>query len=200
MTQTELEKALNLECVLCATIQHKNVVKELKENGSYLINDLSKISENHIVPYNQMKDAYNYIGYPIFLSPVGYRCQMYGAKVENNEKDTRVLFLSIPKSSIRIQEYYNWTDFIYYSENIEQFQKDHNISFDEFKQKVLFENDDLSDKNKIYQLTTDIIYSHNLIQSFEYSKQFGFKFIGQGGKFILDKNDILNLKLPSSKI
>jgi hypothetical protein len=101
------------------TIQHKNVYNKLLEEGYYRANK-NFISENLIKPYEFASKEFKWDNIPIFLSPIGYHVEMYGAK---SGKDYVAIEFNIPDEYVKVQEYYKWTDFIYFMEFPQQFNK-----------------------------------------------------------------------------
>lgn len=94
------------------TIQHRSVCDKLFKEGFFKA-DKSFVSENLIKPYEFASSFFGWDNIPIFLSPVGYKVEMYGAK---NGNDYLAMELDIPEEFLKFQEYYNWTDFVYYME------------------------------------------------------------------------------------
>ena len=78
------------------TIQHKEVLKRLLEKGSYKANK-SFVSKNLLKPYEFASTFFGWDNIPIFLAPIGYKVEMYGAKMGS---DYVAIELDIPKETV----------------------------------------------------------------------------------------------------
>lgn len=102
----------------CITIQNINVYYQLTRRGIYKAS-IDRVSPNLKEPYKFMRNFYGYKTCPIFLSPVGYKVELSGAKFNSSV----AIELDIPKELVNVQEYYNWTDFIYFMEHRKEFEQ-----------------------------------------------------------------------------
>ena len=96
----------------CITVQHKDVLRQLYENGEYRA-DICRVSENLIKPYEFMMEYFGWKSCPIFASPVGFNTNMGGAKFFDGYV---AIEIDVPIEYIKMQRYYDWTDFIYFTE------------------------------------------------------------------------------------
>lgn len=94
------------------TVQSRTVLDLLLSQKMYYA-DFSRVSENLIGPYKNMQKLYKWRSCPVFAAPIGYNVEFYGAKIDNSA----LLCLDVSEKYIRYQQYYEWTDFIFYSEN-----------------------------------------------------------------------------------
>ena len=109
----------------CITVQHKNVYEILKYYSIYRASE-SNIDDNILIkPYNFMKTQFNWDSIPIFLAPVGFYVEFCGAKFN---KDSVVMEFDIPEEYIKLQKYYDWTDFIYFTEYENEFKDTYDTS------------------------------------------------------------------------
>lgn len=137
------------------TIQNKNVVDTLLKTGKYTL-DNAVLYANLIKPYQFMMKHYNYNHYPIFLCPVGYRVNFGGANLEN----AYMIEMEIPDRYCKIQDYYGWSDFIYFNECPNEFtgfircntvEQYGTYILDMYKSKKLI------DHKVVYQVTTQFL-------------------------------------------
>lgn len=100
------------------TVQHKDVLKQLLTSGSYKA-DMDNVKYDNLKnAYEFMMQAYGYRTCPIFLAPVGEKVEFYGASFD---EDHVAIEFDIPEDRIRIQKYYDWTDFVYFLEYQDEF-------------------------------------------------------------------------------
>lgn len=109
------------------TIQHKNVLSEIKRRGFYRIDGSKFIPECRMKAYDFMKKFYGYSTYPIFLCPEGHRVEMYGATFDD---DSVAIELEIPDEHVKFHEYYDWCDFLYYTQYPKDFKETYGDDFD----------------------------------------------------------------------
>lgn len=102
----------------CITVQNINVFYQLTRRGIYKAS-MNRVSPNLKEPYKFMKEFYGYKTCPIFLMPVGSKVELSGAHFQSSV----AIELDIPKEYIQTQDYYNWTDFIYFMEHKNEFAK-----------------------------------------------------------------------------
>jgi hypothetical protein len=133
-----------MKTINCITLQHKSVIDTLKKKKIYTA-DIKRVAENLRQPYNLMMQVYNYKNCPIFLSPEGYLVEMYGAQTKN----VVAIELEIPTNELMLQNYYDWSDLIYFME----FPKEVNGNITEFINGTL--KSPRIAKNTVCQCTTD---------------------------------------------
>ena len=109
--------------MICITVQNKEVYRELCENGIYKAK-FSRVSDNLLKPYKFMSKQFGWQECPIFLSPVGFYVEMGGAKFN---KDSIAIQLDIPDELVKMQRYYDWSDFIYFTEMPGEFKDACNV-------------------------------------------------------------------------
>lgn len=103
----------------CITVQNKNVLQQLLENSEYYLpDDRYFVGRNRKDAYEFMKKEYRYSNYPIFLSPVGFKVEMYGADFSDSSV---AIEFDIPDNMVHMQRYYDWCDFLYYSNSPKEF-------------------------------------------------------------------------------
>lgn len=109
----------------CITVQHKSVYEDcIKKNGEYRAN-YNNVSDILIKPYKFMQDHFNWKSAPIFLVPEGHYIEMGGAKFGD---ESVAIELDIPDKYVKIQRYYDWSDFIYFTENPLEFRDASNVN------------------------------------------------------------------------
>lgn len=111
--------------MICITIQHKDVYEQLKSIGTYRSTG-EFTAESLVKAYKFMQREFNWKSTPIFLAPVGYNVEMGGATFEY---DYIAIELDIPPELVKVQEYYNWSDFIYFLDNKDEFRDSFGDSF-----------------------------------------------------------------------
>lgn len=94
--------------MLAITIQHKSVYAKVLD-GSYKAE--YRPGHDLVEPYRFMANEYGWESCPIFLAPVGYMINLYGATFD---KESLCMLFDIPDDVIKLQNYYTWTDFIFY--------------------------------------------------------------------------------------
>ena len=105
------------------TIQHKNVYDMIQNKGAYRAKE-DRVSEILVKPYQFMQQQFGWKSTPIFMSPVGYYVEMGGAKFNS---ESVAIELEIPDSLVKIQRYYDWSDFIYFTEQPWEFKDACNV-------------------------------------------------------------------------
>lgn len=93
------------------TIQDTNVEKQLAQTGMYVAN-FDRAPDNLKGPYRKMSKHYGWNTCPVFCGVVGKYAEFYGAKTEN----AMAFQLDVPDKNVKIQAYYDWTDFVYFTE------------------------------------------------------------------------------------
>ena len=170
----------------CLTIQNKKVLEILNSDGIYKAN-IDYAKEPLKEAYKNMMIHYGYESCPIFLAPIGYPGQMYGAKTES----VVLLKINVPNNMLKIQKYYTWSDYIYFLELknaglMDEFQNTFakGYTFEQFEKDVFSFSGPL-DIHEIYQITIPILKKEWLVDSYPLSKEFEGQYIGQGGVNIL---------------
>ncbi len=158
------------------TIQHKNVLKTLKENKVFYA-DLNRTANNLRFPYQKMMSAYRWNHCPIFAGIVGRYSEFYGAKTN----DSVLIELTVPDYEVKIQKYYDWTDLIYFLEVPSEWNG--NLSFEDFQEKTFHQKD--FKKEDILQATINRIEPKWLSEYKEFSGKFFLEHFGVGGRNIL---------------
>lgn len=105
------------------TVQHKSVLDELIKTGEYRASE-DNISDIMVKPYRFMQKQMGWKSTPIFLSPVGHFVEMGGAKFD---RDVVAIELDIPDELCKVQLYYDWSDFIYFTETPGEFKDAFNV-------------------------------------------------------------------------
>lgn len=163
----------------CITIQNKIVLEKILNDGIYYkefnINDDIKTKS-----YEFIKNTYNYLYYPIFLSIIGYRAELFGISFD---KDMIAIELDIPDNEVKIQKYYDWTDFIYFNEYRNEFKGSIFNSIEEFGNYVLL-NSELNDEDT-FQATIQYIKKEWLISFTCNISNIEYLHCGTGGRNVL---------------
>lgn len=167
----------------CLTVQNKKVLEHIINNGYYFLD--ANLSNNSYLlkPYEFLKNKYGYKHNPIFLSPVGFHVEMFGTHFS---ADSVVLELEIPEKYLQVQEYYDWTDYIFFSNNPSEFIDDKFKTVDEFGNYILsqrFQN--LEKENSIFQLTTEVLKKEWLLGYAYNLSEISYMHNGSGGLFVL---------------
>lgn len=168
----------------CVTIQHINVVEILNTKGEYRVPDGVKISSNLRKPYEFMMKHYKYKSKPIFMCPVGLKANFGGAKTTN----AVIIELDIPDKFVKLQDYYGWSDFIYFTElpwEYEQFNGCKTV--EQFGKYVLdmYKNGFGNNSNIVYQVTTQFLRKSWIKKVIPMNKDFIDSYIDTGGRNIL---------------
>lgn len=167
------------------TIQHESVLEQLMNEGIYF-NDLLDVSENLKEPYKFMAQEYGYKHRPLFACPVGFKCNFYGAKAE----DSVGIILDVPEEFLRFQNYYNWSDLIYFMEIPNEFEQLNTLytTLWEYGHCVLTEYSiDSLNKNMVTQATLDEFRKEWVIETFSVTEEFLDRYSGTGGAFTLEE-------------
>lgn len=166
------------------TIQSKEVLMILKKYGKFTVPNNAPISENLIKPYMFMMKHYGYSNRPIFLCPVGYHVNFGGAKTDG----TYIVELDIPDRFCKIQDYYGWSDFIYFTEVPGEYEpfKGYN-TVEQFGKYVLdmYKNGFDRNPNIVYQVTTQFIRKSWVKKIITMNSNFEDKYVDTGGENIL---------------
>lgn len=166
------------------TIQKLIVLQTLKVNKTYYVNDNAPIPSNFIKPYHFMMKHYGYSNRPIFLCPVGYYVNFGGAKLN----DAYIIELDIPDRFCKIQDYYGWSDLIYFTEvpwEYTEFRGCKNV--EQFGKYVLdmYKNGFDKNTNIVYQVTTQFLLKSWVKKIIKINDNFVDKYVDTGGTNIL---------------
>ena len=165
------------------TIQHVNVYKELMNKGEYRVSSSVPISENLVKPYEFMMKHYRYKTRPIFYGMVGHRANFGGAKLDNSV----IMELEIPDIYCKVQDYYGWSDFIYFTEIPYEFSEFKGCkTVDDFGRYILdmYKAGRYPD-NIVYQVTTQFIRKGWIKAVRKFDKDFTDEYYDNGGRNIL---------------
>lgn len=167
------------------TVQHKNVLQALLNDSIYTTNKKSE-GEYLNKAYDFMKNVYEYKTNPIFLSPVGFNVEMYGATFDENSV---AIELDIPEEELKIQEYYSWSDFIYFLEYKKEFA-DGSVVFEnveDYGESILTEIKSIEDMgpNTPYQLTAERLKKEWIISYTDKCEKLSLFHDGSGGNNVL---------------
>lgn len=166
------------------TIQHKNVVMQLAKNDKYTVASNVPVSGNLAKPYQFMMKQYNYKNRTIFYCPVGYNVNFGGAKTE----EAFLLELDIPDRYCKVQDYYGWSDFIYFSEMPYEYEAFNGCeTVEQFGKYVLdmYKHVCNNIPGRVYQVTTQFILKSWVRKAMPLNDDFINKYIDNGGKSIL---------------
>ena len=163
------------------TIQHKNVLDQLLASNKYIA---TRRVENFLQSaYNTLKKEYNYKNNPVFACPIGRYSEFMGADIEG----TYLIELDVPNEFVKLQNYYEWSDLIYFSESPEDWDSDL-LSLKNFIKETLAGNETESEDDVI-QVTLPYIDPAWVVSSHKITGKFIDKHIGSGGTNILKELD-----------
>lgn len=166
------------------TVQSKEVLLQLKKVGKFTVPNNAPISENLIKPYKFMMKHYGYINRPIFMCPVGYHVEFGGAKTN----DAYIIELDIPDRFCKIQDYYGWSDFIYFTELPREYESFNGCeTVEQFGRYVLdmYKSGFDNNPNIVYQVTTQFIRKSWVRKVIPINNDFIDKYSDVGGRNIL---------------
>ena len=166
------------------TIQSKEVLMILKKYGKYTVPHNAPVSENLIKPYLFMMKHYGYSNRPIFLCPIGHHVNFGGAKTD----DTYIIELDIPDRFCKIQDYYGWSDFIYFSEMPYAYESFNGYeTVEQFRKYVLnmYKDKFAGNKDTVYQVTTQFLRKNWIIKAVPINDSFIDKYVDHGGIYAL---------------
>lgn len=165
------------------TIQSKEVLAQINKTGKYTVSNNVPISDNLIKPYKFMMKHYKYKNRPIFMCPVGYKVEFGGAKI----KDACIIELEIPDRFCKIQDYYCWSDFIYFTEIPWEFEEFNGCkTVEQFGMYVLdMYKEGFSNRNIIYQVTSQFLLKSWIRKIIPINSEFIDKYADVGGKNVL---------------
>lgn len=103
------------------TIQSKTVLDILMRNEVYRAN-YQLTAENHKNPYRKMSEHYGWDSCPIFCAPMGKN-----VLIESSSNDVAIE-LDVPDEIVKLQYYFDWSDFIYFTEFPDEYADTFNTS------------------------------------------------------------------------
>lgn len=166
------------------TIQSKEVIMILKKYGKFTVPNNVPISENLIKPYKFMMKHYGYKNRPIFMCPVGHQVNFGGAKTEG----AYIIELDIPDRFCKIQDYYGWSDFIYFTELPGEYEPFKGCkTVEQFGKYILdmYKNGFDTRNGLVYQVTTQFLLSKWIVGIKEINDNFIDNYVDTGGRNIL---------------
>lgn len=165
------------------TIQKLTVLQTLKTKGVYYVSDDAPIAPNLIKPYNFMMKHYRYQHRPIFGCPVWKYCNFGGTDIE----DSYIIELIIPDRYCKIQDYYCWSDFIYFTELPYEFEQFNGMNtVEEFGKYVLDMNKSgFKNRDACYQVTSQFLHKNWVRKVIKMNETFRKSYIDNGGNAIL---------------
>ena len=133
------------------SIQNKKVIDKLLNNERYINHNFLSVPSNLIEPYMEMSKYYHWQSRPIFMGIIGTYCNFGGADINN----TYLIEMNIPDKYCKLQDYYAWSDYIYFSE----LPKECDRNIEDFRNEVLgqFDNEIYWRKDIVYQGTVPFI-------------------------------------------
>lgn len=132
------------------TIQHRSVLEQLNTNGTYRA-EIRNAYSSRRAAYEFMANEYGYASCPIFLAPVGQKVEFCGVEFDNNHV---AIELDIPDDFVRIQKYYDWSDFMYFLDLPDEFDSSMYANVLEFGHCILLTCDKM-DTDEAYQITVE---------------------------------------------
>lgn len=137
MMQITTKEGDSMHNILLLTIQQKPVLDILQSHKTYF-NSGKYTKENHLIAFKELMTKYHYNAYPIFACVMGLYGNCFG--IPDNCTDLYLLELQVPNNYIKYQNYYDWTDFIYFTEFPDEWNDvSPTITMEQFKHQVLFE-------------------------------------------------------------
>jgi hypothetical protein len=169
----------------CITVQDRTLLEKLefrggqydknlspyKLKGNYTVPDNAYCCENLIKPYKFMMKTYRYEHRPIFMCPVGHMVNFCGA----NPKDAYIIVMNVPDKSCKIQDFYCWTDFVYFTELPKDYKPFNGINtVEQFGRYILTQYKDGFGNNKdlVFQVTTQHINANWIEQALPMNDKF----------------------------
>ena len=168
--------------MLAITIQHRSVYAKVLD-GSYKAE--YRPGTDLIEPYRFMAHEYGWDSCPIFLAPVGYRVNLYGATFS---KESVCMLFDIPDDIIKLQNYYTWTDFIFYIQMPDEFSKAYNYPTVEELGRVALSG--VLGEEGCAQVTVPELRKEWLIGATSCLDVFD-KYDGSGGNYVLDEQTVM---------
>lgn len=163
------------------TVQHKNVLDQLLTGKKYTAT--KKVLNYLQSTYDTLKKEYNYENNPVFACPIGRYSEFMGADIEG----TYLIELDVPDEFVKLQNYYEWSDLIYFSESPEDWDADL-LDLHTFIQETI-NGYKTNSKEDIIQATLPYIDPTWVVSSHKITNKFIDKHIGSGGANILRELD-----------
>lgn len=162
--------------MVLVTVQNKKVFDTLAHNAYYAP---AVKSDNLKSPYQMMCKHYKWdITAPVFACVKGKYCNFFGCNTEN----AYILTLNVPDNIVKLQDYYNWVDIIYFTEFPNEWES--SMSFTEFTAKTL-DGLGTDDPRSTIQATIPYIRPEWLTSYKPFTENFN-KYIGSGGNTKLE--------------
>ena len=167
------------------TVQHRSIIEYLRQNKVYHVDDRLPVASNLVEPYKFMMKHYQYKHRPIFCCPVGFCCNFGGC---NDREGSYIIEMEVPDKLCRIQDYYGWSDFIYFTELPNEFSEFKGLKT--VKQFGVYVLDMYRDKNSLdrrlcYQVTIPSIHRSWIKKIIPVNKNFSDMYVNTGGENIL---------------
>lgn len=162
------------------TIQRIEVIEQLKKNGKYRVDDNAPIGSNLIKPYKFMMKHYGYSTRPIFMCPIDTCANFGGACTEK----AFVIEMEIPDRFCKVQDYYMWSDFIYFMELPNEWEKFNGCETVEQYGHYLLDinkNGFNCGKDAVYQVTTQFIHKNWIKKIIPINEAFIDAYVNTGG-------------------
>lgn len=179
----------NIEII---TIQQKSVLDAILSDGVYYANTeeyITKKKSNLLSPYKLMVSEYGYKHFPIFGCAINHYCEFYGCKTDG---EPVLIQLSIPESEVRVQNYYDWVDLIYFTEFPGEWGSGAAMDFASFCHYTLLERSLQNIGRDACQITVEKIKKEWFVNSKPLPQGFIDTHVGSGGKNILRNIDQYN--------
>ena len=166
------------------TIQGKEVLDKILSEGIYYADTETYVSEkknNLLKPYQYLCHEYGYKHFPIFGCAVGHYCEFYGA---NDKEDSILLHLSVPADEVKVQDYYDWVDVIFYMEQPQEWNENDG-PLEQFFQDVLHTEYLQQPSHRARQVTIECIKKEWIMDTCDINQKFFKSHYGSGGSNIL---------------
>jgi hypothetical protein len=163
------------------TIQHKNVLNCIRLNGEYRSTSFATVPNEFIEAYKFMMKHYNYSSKPIFMCAVGHLANFGGISDISN---MYIVEMEIPDRFCKIQDYYCWSDLIYFKNQPNEYEEFRGYkTVDQFGYYVLdmFKDGFSSNKNTVYQVTTQFIRKNWIKKIIPINEKFISKYVDTSG-------------------
>lgn len=174
-----------MDTVKIITVQHKNVLNKILSDDIYYADTEKYVAENRsnlLKPYQYLMREYGYEHFPIFGCQIGYLCEFYGADCGKN---STLIELSVPINEVKIQNYYDWTDLIFYMERPEEWQNP--CPLEQFFKNTLHQHNTQHPMHicRVHQVTMEHIEKTWITDTFPVTEKFSKLHDGSGGNNIL---------------
>ena len=166
------------------TIQSKEVLMALKKYDKYTVQNNAPVSSNLIAPYKFMMKHYKYKNRPIFMCPVGHYANFGGADTNG----TYIVEMEIPDRYCKIQDYYGWSDFIYFTELPGEYDVFYGCkTVEQFGKYILdmYKDGFTGNKDTVYQVTTQFLHKSWIVKTVPITDKFIDKYVDTGGIYLL---------------